>query len=92
MANAKGQFPEHHPQFMGTYWGAVSSPFCAEVIESADAAVVAGPILNVRSANPPGERKTLRSLADRGGPIWQWCAEPCTQTLENVKTTSKVCE
>jgi len=46
MANAKGFFPEDHPSFMGTYWGSVSSPFTAEIVESADAAVVAGPILN----------------------------------------------
>ena len=49
MANAKGQFPEEHPNFLGTYWGSISSPFCAELIESADAVVVAGPILNVRT-------------------------------------------
>lgn len=43
---AKGLVPEHHPRFIGTYWGAVSSPFCAEVVESADAYVFVGPIFD----------------------------------------------
>lgn len=24
----------HHPHFVGTYWGAIISPFCAEIVES----------------------------------------------------------
>lgn len=43
MPNAKGFFPESHPQYIGTFWGPVSSPGCAEVIESADAYLFAGP-------------------------------------------------
>ncbi|KAG5567033.1 hypothetical protein RHGRI_002561 [Rhododendron griersonianum] len=46
MPSAKGMFPEHHPRFIGTYWGAVSTAFCAEIVESADAYVFAGPIFN----------------------------------------------
>jgi pyruvate decarboxylase len=38
--------PEHHPQFIGTYWGAVSTNFCGEIVESADAYLFAGPIFN----------------------------------------------
>ncbi|KAG5535709.1 hypothetical protein RHGRI_023466 [Rhododendron griersonianum] len=37
MPSAKGMFPEHHPHFIGTYWGAVSTAFCAEIVESTDA-------------------------------------------------------
>lgn len=33
----------HHPHFIGTYWGAIISPFCAEIVESADARLYAGP-------------------------------------------------
>ncbi|KAM5560480.1 pyruvate decarboxylase 2 [Rosa sericea] len=46
MPSAKGQVPEHHPHFIGTYWGAVSTAFCAEIVESADAYLFAGPIFN----------------------------------------------
>ncbi|XP_076901487.1 pyruvate decarboxylase 2-like [Bidens hawaiensis] len=42
----KGLVPEHHPHFIGTYWGAVSTAFCAEIVESADAYIFAGPIFN----------------------------------------------
>lgn len=46
MPSAKGQVPEHHPRFIGTYWGAVGTPFCGEIVESADAYLFAGPIFN----------------------------------------------
>ncbi|XP_008775408.1 pyruvate decarboxylase 1 [Phoenix dactylifera] len=46
MPSAKGLVPEHHPSFIGTYWGAVSTAFCAEIVESADAYLFAGPIFN----------------------------------------------
>lgn len=46
MPSAKGLVSEDHPRFIGTYWGAVSSPFCAEIVESADAYLFAGPVLN----------------------------------------------
>nr|CAD1841907.1 unnamed protein product [Ananas comosus var. bracteatus] len=46
MPSAKGLVPEHHPHFIGTYWGAVSTAFCAEIVESADAYIFAGPIFN----------------------------------------------
>ena len=46
MPNAKGFFPEDHPNFIGTYWGQVSSPYCCETVEAADAYVFAGALIN----------------------------------------------
>ncbi|KAK3406837.1 hypothetical protein EUGRSUZ_K02969 [Eucalyptus grandis] len=47
MASAKGLVStEHHAHFLGTYWGTVSTAFCAEIVESADAYLFAGPIFN----------------------------------------------
>ncbi|XBI88488.1 hypothetical protein VPH35_026453 [Triticum aestivum] len=46
MPSAKGLVPETLPRFIGTYWGAVSTSFCAEIVESADAYLFAGPIFN----------------------------------------------
>ncbi|MDX1432157.1 MAG: thiamine pyrophosphate-binding protein [Gammaproteobacteria bacterium] len=43
MPNAKGLFAEDHPAYMGTYWGSVSSPGCAEIVESSDLYLFAGP-------------------------------------------------
>lgn len=44
MPNAKGFFPEQHPNYMGIYWGPVSSPGTEAIVESADAYLFAGPI------------------------------------------------
>lgn len=46
MPSAKGLVPENHPRFIGTYWGAVGTAFCGEIVESADAYLFAGPIFN----------------------------------------------
>lgn len=46
MPSAKGLVPEHHPNFIGTYWGAVSTNFVGEIVESADAYIFVGPIFN----------------------------------------------
>lgn len=46
LASAKGMVEEHHPNFIGTYWGPASTPFCAEIVESSDAYLFAGPISN----------------------------------------------
>ena len=46
MPNAKGMYPEDAPGFMGTYWGQISTPYCAEIVESSDAYLFAGPIFN----------------------------------------------
>src|SRR5262249_18937057 len=42
----KGMFPETHPGFIGLYWGPVSWPGVASVVESADAYLLAGTILS----------------------------------------------
>lgn len=46
MPNAKSFFPETHPNYIGIYWGSVSSPGCREVVESCDAYLFAGPIFS----------------------------------------------
>jgi pyruvate decarboxylase len=46
MPDAKGLFPENHPNFIGRYWGSVSSHHVAEVVESSDLVIMAGPVLN----------------------------------------------
>lgn len=46
MPAAKGQVPETHPRFIGTYWGAVSTPYALEIVESSDAYLFAGPVFN----------------------------------------------
>jgi pyruvate decarboxylase len=42
LPDAKGLFPESHENFIGTYWGAVSSPCCCETVEAADLVITAG--------------------------------------------------
>ena len=42
----KGMFPEDHPGFAGLYWGPVSWPGVASVVESSDASLLAGTILS----------------------------------------------
>ncbi|XBJ05900.1 hypothetical protein VPH35_024594 [Triticum aestivum] len=49
MPSAKGLVPETLPRFIGTYWGAVSTSLCVEMVESADAYLIAGPIFNDQS-------------------------------------------
>lgn len=46
MPSAKGLVQEQHPHFIGTYWGAVSTSFAGEIVESADAYIFVGPIFN----------------------------------------------
>eukprot|EP00187_Rhodella_violacea_P014686 CAMPEP_0184716956 /NCGR_PEP_ID=MMETSP0314-20130426/6534_1 /TAXON_ID=38298 /ORGANISM="Rhodella maculata, Strain CCMP 736" /LENGTH=592 /DNA_ID=CAMNT_0027180449 /DNA_START=56 /DNA_END=1834 /DNA_ORIENTATION=+ len=46
MPNAKGMFPEDHKNFIGTYWGSVSSPGCCNIVESSDLYIFTGPIFN----------------------------------------------
>ncbi len=41
--DAKGFFPEQHPQFIGVYWGSVSSPGTEAVVTGADMILAAGP-------------------------------------------------
>jgi pyruvate decarboxylase len=61
MPDAKGFFPEDHPQYMGVYWGSVSSPGCEPIVNEADAILAAGPIYTDYStagwtALPPQDR------------------------------------
>lgn len=44
--DAKGLFSEHHDQYMGIYWGSVSSPNCGEIVESADCYIFVGAVFN----------------------------------------------
>lgn len=46
MPNAKGFLAENHPNFIGVYWGPVSSPGCSEIIESSDRYLFAGPLFS----------------------------------------------
>ena len=61
MPNAKGFFPEDHPQYVGIYWGEVSSPQCQAIVDWSDLIVAAGPVFNDYttvgySALPPRQR------------------------------------
>lgn len=46
MPDAKGMFPEDHTNFIGTYWGPVSSSGAGETVESADCYIFLGPRFN----------------------------------------------
>lgn len=46
MPNAKSFIPEVHPNFIGIYWGPVSTTGCSEVIESADRYLFASPVFS----------------------------------------------
>ena len=61
MPNAKGFFPEDHPQYAGIYWGEVSTPQCQAIVDWSDLIVAAGPVFNDYttvgySALPPRKR------------------------------------
>ncbi|WP_444902533.1 thiamine pyrophosphate-binding protein [Microbulbifer sp. SSSA007] len=43
MPDAKGIVSEAHENFMGIYWGPVSTPGCSEIIDTSDALLFAGP-------------------------------------------------
>lgn len=44
MPNAKGFISEQNPNYIGIYWGPVSSPGCGETVESSDLYFFAGPL------------------------------------------------
>jgi TPP-dependent 2-oxoacid decarboxylase len=46
MPDAKGLFSEHHAQYMGCFWGGVSSRHVQGIVESADLILLAGGVLN----------------------------------------------
>jgi len=44
MPNSKGFFPEGHAQYIGVYWGTISSPRCEAIVDWADLVLAAGPV------------------------------------------------
>jgi pyruvate decarboxylase len=46
MAAAKSFFPEDHPQFVGIYWGEISSPGAREIIDWSDGVICIGTLFN----------------------------------------------
>ena len=46
MAAAKSFFPEDHPQFIGIYWGEISTPGAREIVDWSDAMVCLGALFN----------------------------------------------
>jgi indolepyruvate decarboxylase len=46
MPDAKGFVSEEHPHYIGVYWGPVSSPGCAAIVESSDLYLFVGPNFN----------------------------------------------
>ncbi len=67
--SAKSFFPENHPQFIGIYWGSVSSPGCEEIVDWADLVIAAGAVYTDYStvgwtAQPP-DSKTINAEPDR---------------------------
>jgi pyruvate decarboxylase len=69
MPDAKGFFPEDHPQFIGIYWGPVSSPGCEAVMDWADLILAAGPVFNDYTTvgwtgEPPTEKMINISVRD----------------------------
>jgi pyruvate decarboxylase len=46
MAAAKSFFPENHPQFIGIYWGEISSPGVQAMVDWSDSVVCIGTLFN----------------------------------------------
>ncbi|XP_023518080.1 pyruvate decarboxylase 1-like [Cucurbita pepo subsp. pepo] len=46
MPSAKGLVSEDHAHFIGTYWGTISTAFCGETVEIADASIFVGASLD----------------------------------------------
>lgn len=60
-AQREGLLPEDHPQYVGIYWGEVSSPGCQAIVDWSDLIVAAGPVFSDYttvgySAVPPRQR------------------------------------
>jgi indolepyruvate decarboxylase len=60
MAAAKSFFPEDHPQFVGIYWGEISSGRAREIIDWSDGVIAIGAIFN--------DYSTVGWTAQPGGP------------------------
>lgn len=69
MPSAKSFFPEPHEQFIGIYLGAASSPGCAEIVDSSDAVLAAGPLFTDYTTTgwtaQPAENRLLQADPDR---------------------------
>ena len=67
MPNAKGFFPEDHPQYAGIYWGEVSSPLCQAIVDWSDLVVAAGPVFSdyttVGYSALPGRQRLISAHA-----------------------------
>jgi pyruvate decarboxylase len=67
MADAKGFFPEDHPQYIGIYWGSTSSPATEAVMDWADLILAAGPVFNdyttVGWTGEPGADRMINASA-----------------------------
>lgn len=46
LAAAKGQVPEDYDGYAGTFWGQASTPYTAELVQSADAYIIIGAVLS----------------------------------------------
>jgi indolepyruvate decarboxylase len=46
MAAAKGFFPEENPQYVGTYWGGISTPGAQAIVDWSDSIVCIGALFN----------------------------------------------
>ena len=85
MPDAKGFFPEDHPQYIGIYWGPVSSPGCEAVMDWADLILAAGPVFNdYTTAGWTGEPPAERMINARPGT----CASPTPSTPTSRWPTS----
>lgn len=67
--SAKSFFPENHPQFIGIYWGSVSSPGCEEMVDWADLIIAAGTVYTdyttVGWTAQPSDEKTIHAEPNR---------------------------
>jgi pyruvate decarboxylase len=69
MADAKGFFPEDHPQYIGIYWGPTSSPGVEAVMDWSDLILAAGPVFSDYTTvgwtgEPPADRMINASARD----------------------------
>jgi pyruvate decarboxylase len=67
--SAKSFFSENHHQFIGVYWGTVSSQGCQEIVEEADLIIACGPVYTDYSTAgwtaTPDENKTINARPSR---------------------------
>jgi pyruvate decarboxylase len=69
MADAKGFFPEDHPQYVGIYWGPTSSPGVEAITDWSDLILAAGPVFSDYTTvgwtgEPPADRMINASARD----------------------------